>query len=83
MKYKKIKLEIIYTNNPKKLLPNSVGTYDGTKNIKRIFILKTKDVRDSLIHELCHFILDITNRGGFTHTKKHRNLHNFLKDLLR
>ena len=77
-----ITLKIVFTMNPKKLPSDAVGYYEGSPLAKKITVLKTKEHRDTLIHELTHFLLDVTNRGGYTHRKKHKQIHKFLKKAL-
>lgn len=77
-----ITLKIVFTNNKNKLPPDTIGLYEGSTLAKKIIVLKKEDHRDTLIHELAHFILDVTGRGGYSHRKKHAKLHKFLKKLL-
>ena len=75
-------LKIVFTKDKKRLPPKTLGLYEGTARAKKITILKSQDHRDTLIHELCHFILDITGKAGYIHGKKHTKLHKFLKEFL-
>ena len=77
-----IDLKIIFTKNKNKLPSDAVGYYEAFSSKKKITILKTRDYKDTLIHELAHFILDVTKNGGFNHAKKHKKLYRFLKRLV-
>jgi len=78
-----ITLKIIFTTNKKQLPSDAIGYYEGTPPVKKITLLKTKDFKDTTIHELCHFILNVLDEGGFSHRKKFNQLYKFLKKLIK
>ena len=61
---------------------DSLGTFGlDEENTSIILIKKDSGYQDTLIHELCHFILFALTGNWFNHTKKFYKLYNFLKDL--
>ena len=75
-----LKLSIIFTDNIDNLLPDAEGTYESNGELKKITILDNENKKDTLLHELTHFILDLTNKGGFSHTKRFKKILSFLKE---
>jgi hypothetical protein len=75
------KLKIILTKDHKKLPKDTGGYYESFPKYKKITILE--DTKSTLIHEFTHFLLDVTGKNGFRHTKKFNKIYNFLiKNLL-
>lgn len=77
-----IKLKIIFAKTNKNIPKDSMGYYEGFKNSKKITIVENKETKDTLIHELTHFLLDVLDEGGFKHTKKFEKIKKFLKKTL-
>ena len=58
---------------------DAAGTFLMGKRVSRMYILKTKDHRDTLLHEMCHFILGIVTGNWQGHGAKFRKLYKLLK----
>jgi len=57
------------------------GTFEFEDEKPYIKIYKRKDYKDTLIHELTHFILALTTGKWFSHGKKFNKLYKAIKEL--
>lgn len=61
-------------------LKDAYGNFIYSKNKSIIRLIKDKD-SDTLIHELCHFILAMTTKRWYGHGKKFYKLYKTIKSL--
>jgi hypothetical protein len=79
MKRRKHTLDISYTKV--KSSSDAQGLFTPGEFVSTILIERSKDLKDTLIHELCHFILYIVTGNYYQHGKKFNKLYKLIKSL--
>lgn len=79
MKRRKHLLRIEYVDVRKR--SDAGGLFTPGEFVSTILIERSKDLKDTLIHELCHFILYIVTGNYYQHGKKFNKLYKLIKSL--
>jgi len=76
-----MKKHILEINFGKEKKENSWGLFSYTDDKSEMYVCLEGNRKDTLIHELTHFILAMTTKNWYNHSKKFKKLYETIKNL--